>query len=264
MSFSLTGIASADTSQPPNVEICMDKSHLLRNNPTRIKTNSTVPGFLQLELLLSRGTLYSISFSRCCGSAFGFQLLNECGSDPGSQTNADPDLDPGQILLSQKVEFYLTNILKLTKHTKAFLKGWNSGLFVNLVYFFAPGSGIAFPIWFWTKESQIRILHNWDSVSKLGIHFAKLVEIWYRHQVLGLNFFNCLSLSTQFNFSDLKLKLTFPFCKKRMSCLQRTSCRWCTCTPACWLSTCSQPNSPASRPSPGTSTSIPVISPSFW
>jgi hypothetical protein len=48
--------------------------------------------------------------------------------DPGSQTNADPDLDPGQILLSQKVEFYMKNIFK---HTKAFLKGWNSGLFVD-------------------------------------------------------------------------------------------------------------------------------------
>jgi hypothetical protein len=48
------------------------------------------------------------------------------------QTNADPDLDPGQILLSQKVEFYMKNILK---HTKAFLKGWNLGLFVNFGQF---------------------------------------------------------------------------------------------------------------------------------
>jgi hypothetical protein len=32
--------------------------------------------------------------------------------DPGSQTNADPDLDSSQTLLSQKVEFYMKNILK--------------------------------------------------------------------------------------------------------------------------------------------------------
>jgi hypothetical protein len=29
----------------------------------------------------------------------------------------------------------MTNILKLTKYTKAFLKGWNSGLFVNFGQF---------------------------------------------------------------------------------------------------------------------------------
>jgi hypothetical protein len=33
--FSPKGIDSADTSQPPNREICMDKSHLLPNNPAR-------------------------------------------------------------------------------------------------------------------------------------------------------------------------------------------------------------------------------------
>jgi hypothetical protein len=31
--FSPIGINSADTSQPPNGEICMDKSHLLSDNP---------------------------------------------------------------------------------------------------------------------------------------------------------------------------------------------------------------------------------------
>jgi hypothetical protein len=35
-SFSLKGIDSADTSQPPNREICMvEKSHILPNNPAR-------------------------------------------------------------------------------------------------------------------------------------------------------------------------------------------------------------------------------------
>ncbi len=48
------------------------------------------------------------------------------------KTNADPDLHPGQTLLSQKVEFYMKNILK---YTKAFLKGWNSGLFVHFSQF---------------------------------------------------------------------------------------------------------------------------------
>ncbi len=33
--FSPMGIDSADTRQPPNGEICMDKSHLLPNNPAR-------------------------------------------------------------------------------------------------------------------------------------------------------------------------------------------------------------------------------------
>ncbi len=33
--FSPMGIDAADTSPPPNVEICMDKSQLLSNNPTR-------------------------------------------------------------------------------------------------------------------------------------------------------------------------------------------------------------------------------------
>jgi hypothetical protein len=33
--FSPMEIDSADTSQPPNGEICMDKSHLLLNNPAR-------------------------------------------------------------------------------------------------------------------------------------------------------------------------------------------------------------------------------------
>ncbi len=33
--FSPMGIYSTDTNQPPNGEICMDKSHLLSNNPTR-------------------------------------------------------------------------------------------------------------------------------------------------------------------------------------------------------------------------------------
>ncbi len=35
-SLSPMGIDSADTSQPPNGEICMDKSHLLPNNPARL------------------------------------------------------------------------------------------------------------------------------------------------------------------------------------------------------------------------------------
>ncbi len=33
--FSPMGIDSADTNQPFNGEICMDKSHLLPNNPAR-------------------------------------------------------------------------------------------------------------------------------------------------------------------------------------------------------------------------------------
>jgi hypothetical protein len=33
--FSPVGVDSADTNQPSNVEICMDKSHLLPNNPAR-------------------------------------------------------------------------------------------------------------------------------------------------------------------------------------------------------------------------------------
>ncbi len=33
--FSPMEIDSADTSQPPNGEICMDKSHILPNNPAR-------------------------------------------------------------------------------------------------------------------------------------------------------------------------------------------------------------------------------------
>ncbi len=36
--FSPMEIDSADTSQPPNGEICMDKSHLLPNNQTRSST----------------------------------------------------------------------------------------------------------------------------------------------------------------------------------------------------------------------------------
>jgi hypothetical protein len=35
VSFSLLEIDSADTKQPSNEEICMDKSHLLPNNPVR-------------------------------------------------------------------------------------------------------------------------------------------------------------------------------------------------------------------------------------
>jgi hypothetical protein len=34
-SFSPMKIDSADTSQPPNGDICMDKSHSLPNNPAR-------------------------------------------------------------------------------------------------------------------------------------------------------------------------------------------------------------------------------------
>ncbi len=33
--YSPMGIDSADTNQPSNAEICMDKSHLLPNNPAR-------------------------------------------------------------------------------------------------------------------------------------------------------------------------------------------------------------------------------------
>ncbi len=33
--FSPMKIDSADASQPPNGEICMDKSHILPNNPAR-------------------------------------------------------------------------------------------------------------------------------------------------------------------------------------------------------------------------------------
>jgi hypothetical protein len=33
--YSPMGIDSADTNQPSNGEICMDKSHLLPNNPAR-------------------------------------------------------------------------------------------------------------------------------------------------------------------------------------------------------------------------------------
>ncbi len=35
LSFSPMGIDSADTSQAPKGDICMDKSHLLSNNPAR-------------------------------------------------------------------------------------------------------------------------------------------------------------------------------------------------------------------------------------
>ncbi len=37
----LMGIDSADTSQSPNGEICMDKSHLLPSNPARQKYRVT-------------------------------------------------------------------------------------------------------------------------------------------------------------------------------------------------------------------------------
>ncbi len=39
--FSPLGIDSADTNQPLNGEICMDKSHLLPNNPARQKYRYT-------------------------------------------------------------------------------------------------------------------------------------------------------------------------------------------------------------------------------
>jgi hypothetical protein len=44
--------------------------------------------------------------------------------DPGSQTNADPALHPGQALPKQKLEFLHK---KYTLDAKAFLSGWNSG-----------------------------------------------------------------------------------------------------------------------------------------
>ncbi len=64
--------------------------------------------------------------------------------DPGSQTNADPNPDPGQTLSFKKVEFLhekYTSVdskswkiyLRYTVDTKAFLKGDNSGLFVNFI-----------------------------------------------------------------------------------------------------------------------------------
>ncbi len=39
--YSPMGIDSADTNQPSNGEICMDKSHLLPNNPARQKYRYT-------------------------------------------------------------------------------------------------------------------------------------------------------------------------------------------------------------------------------
>jgi hypothetical protein len=47
--FSLMGIDSADTSQPPNGEICMDRSHLLPNNPAHTSVPIETARFLSLS-----------------------------------------------------------------------------------------------------------------------------------------------------------------------------------------------------------------------
>jgi hypothetical protein len=117
----------------------------------------------------------------------------------------------------------------------------------NLYFFYICGSFLPYPIRIRSKMSRIQ-----------NTAFPYILNTKH-DQSFGSKYFNGLSSSTQFYYSDLKLKLIFS-----LFCLQRTSCRWCTCTRACWLSTCSQPSSPAFRPSPGTSTSIPAISPFFW
>ncbi len=89
-----------------------------------------------------------------CGSGSRFliimririQLFNHNADpdlDPGSHINADPDPDPGQTLKSQKVDFYMKNMLKVRNRskkytyegTKAFLKGRKPGLFENFSQF---------------------------------------------------------------------------------------------------------------------------------
>jgi hypothetical protein len=51
-----------------------------------------------------------------CGSGFSFYLIAD--PDPWSQTNADPDLDPGQTFKSQKVELLHKNMLKVGKRSR--------------------------------------------------------------------------------------------------------------------------------------------------
>jgi hypothetical protein len=41
--------------------------------------------------------------------------------DPGSQTNSNPDPDPGQTLPSQKGYFYMKNLLYVKKRSKMYL-----------------------------------------------------------------------------------------------------------------------------------------------
>ncbi len=41
--FSPMGIDSADTNQPSNGEICMDKSHVVPNNPARRQYSTVTP-----------------------------------------------------------------------------------------------------------------------------------------------------------------------------------------------------------------------------
>jgi hypothetical protein len=81
--------------------------------------------------------------------------------DKQLRIQADPD--PGQTFKSQKVEFYMKNLLKVGDRsknipyrtyqgTKAFLKGRICKFWVN---FHASVSGSAFPIRIWIQDSQM-------------------------------------------------------------------------------------------------------------
>ncbi len=78
------------------------------------------------------------------------------------QIHADQDTDPDQTFESQKIEFYMKNILNVDKRskkhtyegTKAFLEADNQVYLEMLAKFRAPGSGSAFPIRIRIQDSQ--------------------------------------------------------------------------------------------------------------
>ncbi len=79
------------------------------------------------------------------GSTFLPQCISRSGSDPGRQTNADPDLQKVGVCHEQ---YFLCQcvIKQYYVCTKAILKGWNSGLLVNSGQFPFSRSRIRIPM----------------------------------------------------------------------------------------------------------------------
>jgi hypothetical protein len=87
-----------------------------------------------------------------CG--FESSFLSKCGSESRepSNTDTDPDLDPGQTLKSQKLEFLHEKCTVGTSSRygtlpigqKTDLRRYKSSFVLILVNFYAPGSGYAF------------------------------------------------------------------------------------------------------------------------
>jgi hypothetical protein len=144
---------------------------------------------------------------QCCGSELvslvsvriWIQLFTSMRIRLHSQTNADPG--SGQTLPSLKVMGHRTYLRYVG--TKAFLKGWKSGLLLVLVHFLAPRSGSALSIRILIRTAKPLWIRNRIHNTTSQYRYLYFISVGENIFVYSLFEFPFMSCHTCFVFENL-------------------------------------------------------------